>query len=89
MRWRMTRRFARRIGFGLRCQRLDAVEMPGKDRAQCCAFAAARFLETGKSGVKRRQDGRVGRGARLVALENLRRFKHAAQRQQPVGAGRA
>ena len=81
-------RFARRIGFGLGGQRRDAVEMPGKDRAECGALAAPRLLETGKGSLKRRQDGGIGRGARLVALQNLGRFEHTAQRQQSVGARR-
>src|SRR5215213_5703577 len=65
------RGLARRIGFGLRGQRLDPVEMPAEDRAERGALAAPRLFETGERSVKRRQDGAVRRRAGLVALQYL------------------
>ena len=88
-RWRMTA--GSRDGSASACARqcLDAIEMAAQDRAERGALAATRLLQGRRAPCRSAaQDDCVGRGADLVALEYLGRFEHAAQRQQPIGAGR-
>ena len=83
------RRLARRIGLGLQRQRLDARRDGRQAARQRVAFGLRAPASSPASAASSADRIAASRAARTSSLStDLRHLEHAAQRKQPVGAGR-